>query len=359
VKRIFLKKQTEEEKEKMPPDKGSFPDFMKKEIFTQAGLLQNVILKFIKADKINFDFLKIHFDRIKRIYIASNSAFFGCAVAAGYNFEVLTDVVCVPILLSEFNCANPILDKNTLVIITAENAEERDVCLAQKRCSSSGARALLILDYAHSGGKSNSIISLDYESCALFPTANYTAKYLVLCLIALYFGEKNKVITELYVNIATKMLLSLCSKVKGVNEADYFVNSLVNQLDGRDIILTGRNVDYSTALYGETALNALCKIKARAVPCAELKFFKSEDFAVIAFVSNRELMELTLEDIKPYKDNAVIIAPGALSQSMGEYNTLITYHDSIPLFNPVISAAVLQLFFYNAAKNKNLPTDKI
>lgn len=344
--------------QKAPVDKSPFPDFMKKEIYTQSLLAQNILMRYINADKINFDFLKLNFDRTKRIYITADGALFGCAVSAGCNFEVLTDLPCVSILLSEFNCANPILDKNTLVIILAESEADSNISLAKKRCDSSGAKTVIILDNAKAQDKNSRIISLDYESMALFPTASYTAKYLVLCLLALYLGEKNKIVTELYVNIATKMLLSLCSKIKNVNETDYFINSIAGQISGRDIILTGRNVDFSSAVYGETALNFLAGEKARAVPSGELRYYKNSDAVLIAFISNRELMRLTLADIDSYKENAIVVAPNALTESIEDCPTVITYTDSIPLLNPIISSAAVQLLFYNMAKNKNLPTDK-
>ena len=95
----FLAKKKKESAVTIPPSLDSFPDFTKKEIFTQGQLIDDLLDRYIKADKISFDYLKVKIDKIKRIYIIGAGTDYSCAVFGSYNFEVLLDIISVPLAL--------------------------------------------------------------------------------------------------------------------------------------------------------------------------------------------------------------------------------------------------------------------
>lgn len=342
--RFFIRRKKEQDCLIPVADKENFSDYMRKEIFTQPELINNFLQKYINADKINFDFLKIRIDKIKRIYIAGSGEAYGAVLAGAYNFEVLADIVCVPVLLSEFNFSNPILDKSTLVIIVSGSKNDVQFKTAQKRVNNSGAKLIGIFDYDN---ESSFAVSLDFVQGATVSTASYNLRYLALAMLALYFGEKNQVVTQLYIKIATRMLITLGDRVKRVLEGEYIIKHMAEKLDGNQVILTGTNVDFATAIYGAYVLSFAFNRNVNSVPLGEIGLLQNEQKNIIAFASNENFYNLLVKSLS----DGVRITP----YNVNPKDTLaVCYDDTIPLLNPVLSTVVIQLTAYNIAKNNNL-----
>lgn len=343
--RIFIKKKKRAVHALPSADKGVFPDFMRKEIFNQPELVRRFIEKYIVAGKIDFDFLKIKIEKIKRVYITGNSADYGCVLAGTYNFEVLVDIPCIPILLSEFNFSNPVLDKSTLVLIVGSGNNEQ--CrLALKRINENSAKVIKIFNFM----PENSIgISLNINEGAEVSTAGYTLRSVALSMLALYFGEKNQIITELYVKIAAKMLESLSEKIKHILEQEYIIRQTAEKISSENLLLVGANVDFAAAVYGAYALSFAFNKDISAVPIGEISFIKGEKNNVIGFASNESFHNVLVKSV----EKCIKIIP----QNIDDISAVF-YDDTIPLFNPVLSTVVVQLMAYTIARKNNITLDK-
>lgn len=342
--KIFIKKKKHLKPILPAADKGSFPDFMRKEIFTQPELINDFCERYIRAGKINFDYLKIKTEKIKRVYITGNAADYGCVQAGAYNFEVLADIPCAPALLSEFNFSNPILDKNTLVIILSSSKDNKQCSEAVTRINESGAKAIGIFDFEP---ESSMAISINLVEKGAVSTAGYTLRYVALSLLALYFGEKNQVITELYVKIATKMLQDLGEKIKYVLENEYLIRHMAEKISSDNLILIGTNVDFASAIYGAYLLSFAFNQDVHTLPVGELCFSKTKRDNVIGFASNEHFYNILINSA----ESSIKIVPKNIG--VNEANR-IDYDDTIPLFNPVLSAVIMQLTAYNIAKKNNI-----
>lgn len=327
MKKLLAKKKKEPETVS-PPSLDSFPDFTKKEIFTQGQLIDDLLGRYIQADKINFDFLKVKIDKIKRIYIVGAGTDYSCAVFGAYNFEVLLDIIAVPIALGEFVYSNPILDKNTLVVLIGESIS------VQKRIEGSGARLIRIMDFSDS----KSDIVLNYKTLGRIPTASYSLKLTALAMLALYFGEKNQVITPLYVKIATQMLRGLKNKIKGVLSQEYIIHEIAGVLDSDRLLFTGTNVDFAVAIYaGELLQSGKCI--SSSIPLSQLNSEYRDNFSIIALASNLDFYNL-IDSADDFRLKIVSSGVSALDE-----NTL-TYDESIPLLNPILSSVAVQMIAY-------------
>lgn len=338
-KKKFLHKRKKEFILPVTEDTGDFPDFTKKEIFTQHILLQKLLNKYIKGEKINLDFLKLKPEKYKRVYLVAPYCDYGCAVAGAYNFEVLTDICAAAILLSEFNCSNPILDKSALVILFGSCRNNEETAAAIRRVKNSGARLVSVFDYDETD---KDTVSLEHNRLGEISTVNFTLKYIMCCLLALYIGEKNQVVTELYVKIAVKMLLSLPDKIHDIFRSEYYINCLKESIDNNSIVFAGCNVDFAVAIYGsylmETVLNKrFCAVALGEMNKSELKGNE------IALASNRDFYSM----IEKY-GFALKIVPEEVDDGL---ENALTYSETIPLFNPVLSAVVIQLLAYGFLNN--------
>lgn len=336
MKKFSFKRKVQEPAVKTPT-LDSFPDFTKKEIFTQGELINNLLARYIKAGKINFDYLKIKADKIKRIYIVGSGIDYSCAIFAAYNFEVLLDVISTPVSNGEFLCSNPILDKNTLIILLGE--DERIV----KKLTDTGARFVKIVDYSDD----KSAITLNYKTLGSFQSAAYSMKLTVLSLLALYFGEKNQIITSLYVKIATQMISGLEQKIKHILAYEFIINEICDNMDFDNILFTGTNVDYAISIYAARILSCIANKEIAAVPMCELNPYQRNCKSVCAFASNIDFYNLF--DINLNYQLKII----SNSVNTTDDNTIF-YDESIPLLNPILSAVVIQMISYRKLKNHPL-----
>lgn len=313
----------------MPPSLESFPDFSKKEIFTQGRLIDDLLGRYIKADKINFDFLKVKIDKVKRIYIVGAGTDYSCAVFGAYNFEVLLDIIAVPLALGEFVYSNPILDKNTLVVLIGESIS------AQKRIEGSGAKLIRIMDFSDS----KSDIVLNYKTLGRIPTASHSLKLTALAMLALYFGEKNQVITSLYVKIATQMLRGLKNKIKSILAQEYIINEIAQNLCNNRLLFTGTNVDYAVAIYAAELLQSE-KCFSASIPLGQLNSEYRNNFSIISLASNIDFYNL----IRNTDDFSLKIVSSS-AEAVDE--KVLTYDESIPLLNPILSSVIIQMIAYS------------
>ena len=326
---IFKRKKSEPVAEEITL--GSFPDFTKKEIFTQGELIDKLLSRYIKADKINFDSLKIKLNKIKRIYIVGSGTDYSCAVFGAYNLEVLADIISVPISNGEFIYSNPILDKGTLIILLG--SDDR----VEKRALASGARLLKIVDYC----EDKAHISLDCKALGEFETASYTLKLTVLAMLCLYFGEKNQVVTSLYVKIATQLLSELGNSIKQLLSHEFIINELAHTLDFDNMAVTGTNIDYAVSIYAGQLLSQFSAKNIPAIPLSELYTLKGK-YTPIAFASNSDFYSLLNTDA----DYQLIITPCDTSIT----SDTLTYDELLPLLNPILSAIPIQLIAYCKSK---------
>ncbi len=326
-------------------EKDNFPDFMRKEIFTQGDLINSFLSKYIKSQKINFNYLKIKIDKIKRAYIIGNSKDYCAALAGAYNFEVLVDIPCTAELISEFNCSNPILDKSTLVIIISRSDKDFYTKIAIDRIRHSGAKLVGVFDFCP---EYEWAISLDFESRSNISTASVSLRHIALTMLSLYLGNENEVITPLYVQIAIQMMQSLDERIKSILEDEYFIKCKAEEFEGSNLILTGANVDFASSVYGAYLMNNVTDTNVRAIPIGELDMsFIKKNQQIIAFASNKDFYNMLNRDI----DLNTVIVPANIME--GADNNLV-YPDSIPLLNPILSGVCMQLAAYHIAIDNNI-----
>lgn len=284
---------------------------------------------YVRADKIDFDFLKIKADKIKRVYAVGSGTDYACAVFCAYNMEVLLDVVCVAVTTGELVLSNPVLDKGTLVVLFGDDGAVQD------KLSGSGARLVKIVSYSDE----SQTIRLNYKTLGAFESAEYTLKLAAASLLALYLGEKREVITPLYVKIALQMLSDLPKKIKHILSQEYIIGELAGTLDYDDMVLVGSNVDYGVSLYAAMLFGTAADKYVTALPYGELKAFHKNKRRPFAIASSRDLYN-ALDSTLAYQ---LKIVP----EDIGVPDDKAFYYDgSIPLLNPLLSSVVIQLLAY-------------
>lgn len=334
---LMYKKKSKEPPELPAFEKDSFPNFMRKEIFIQGELINSFLSDYIKAQKINLNYLKIKADKIKRAYIVADIEDYCVALVGAYNFEVMADIPCNAELISEFNCSNPILDKSTLVVIVSKSDGEYHTKTALERARHSGATLVCIFDFCP---QNEHAISLGFKSHSNISTAGTTLRHIAMTMLALYLGDENEVITPMYVQIAVEMMQSLSQRIKCILEDEYFIKSKAEVLKSPNVIFTGSNVDFACAVYAAYLLGNMTNANVTAIPAGELKVLPvGENARLIAFASNKDFCNI----LSRYTRCDSMVIPANIMQNGDNF----VYPDSIPLLNPILSGVCIQLAVYN------------
>ncbi len=303
-----------------------YPNEFRRQLCTQAQLTQELISAHLKGNKILLDKLKIKTDKLRQIYIVGNSSYYPLAIWASHNFEVICDVHSSPYLLSELECSEVMLDKKTLVILLCSHEEAKGTL---ERVKKAKAEYLFIDDH------------IDKESKLKIPIGEFTLKYIMLSLIALYIGRKNQILTELYYKLAINSLKNLRANINDIMKNESYILSIADGMYAKDMIITGRNVDYATAMYIADLFSYALGCDVRSIQSGELEKIINKS-NVIAIASNDNFYS-----VLPDENYSVKIAPLSCSDSSNS----ICFQGTLPLFNPLLCAIIGQIIAYGIIYN--------
>ena len=154
----------------------------------------------------------------------------------------------------------------------------------------------------------------------------------------------------------TQELLDKQETIKQI--ASEFVNS-------RNVFFLGRGLDYALALEASLKLKEISYIHSEAYPAGELKHgtisLITEDFPVIALVTQSNLVEKMVSNIKEVKARGarvILIGRPGLEHTHDYSDREFILPDVHEDLMPLVSIVPLQLFAYYSSVLRGLDVDK-
>lgn len=303
-KKRIEKKPTKVEWDVTQAEKGGYDHFMLKEIHEQPKMISDILKTRVKGNNICFEELKIRdsiLKRINKIFIVACGTAYHAGLSGKYMIEWLARIPALSDTSSEFRYRNPIVDKNTLVIVISQSGETADTLAALRESKKKGAKVLGIVNvlgssiareadgviYTHAG-----------PEIAVASTKAYTAQLAILYLFSLYLallrgeGSPDKAgdylkelrkIPDLMEKVLKRYGDPKSSEMK--QRAQEFNREYHRRLKlyyqgdpgGRRrapnccFLFLGRNVNYPSALEGALKLKEISYINAEGYPAGEMK----------------------------------------------------------------------------------------
>lgn len=364
IKKIEINKGTAE--------KGSFSHFMLKEIYEEPIAVRQTLEAVTENGEPAFcgmPFSAEDFKTISRIYIVGCGSAYHAGLMAKYNFEKIAKVPTFAEYAGEFRYSGCVLDSNCLVIIISQSGETADSLAALKQAKTAGAKTISIVNVPEStiSKMSNyNISTLAGAEIAVATTKAFSCQLAVLNTLCLYIARKRNACTEVFSEIAVNMSLLLPKKIENViKNSDKLKNLAVKLKDMDRCFFLGRNIDYGAALEGALKLKEISYIDCVGYPASELKHgtisLIEKGTVCIGLVSSKELLAKTvsnLAEVAARGAEIIVFAAEELKEELSQFETVITFPDSIPLLTPSIEIIPLQLFAYYVANEKGLPIDK-
>lgn len=338
------------------------------EIFYCPSAVKQSISAFEKDGKLNFDYLKLSrrsIDKIEQIVLVGEGSSYNASKACKYNFDSFTDIPCFVYESSRLNDSFEQMSKNTLFIAVSHRGENSDTVECAKKAEKLGARTIAVTSNpcSYLAHICRDLINpgCDFESGEI-SCRSFLSQYVALTMFALYLGRKQSIVTELYLSVTMKMAQMISGKISSsVKSSPKAEKTAEEILDADYVFCTGLGIDCALADEAALKLRRIAGINASSYSAGEL--FASvkpllSNSVVAAFITNPDDMEKTLRPLREIKSTGakvLIITCADNEDRPYEFENVISWADSVPVFNPLPCITGFYKIAITAGEIKNRP----
>jgi glutamine---fructose-6-phosphate transaminase (isomerizing) len=365
-------------------EKTGYKHFMLKEIFEQPEVLRQIFNERIKGPgKVEFLEQKIkpsHLKKIKNIAIVACGTAYHAGLTGRYILEKLTGIPVWVDQSSEFRYRNPLVNKETLVVVISQSGETADTLAALREAKRLKAKVLAICNvlgssiareaegviYTHAG-----------PEIAVASTKAYTAQLAILFLFAYYLagikGMKNidgkEFLRDLakVPDLAEKLLKEYRHKGNEISKyAEEFQQYYLSRNNKSCFLYLARNINYPNALEGALKLKEISYISAEGYPAGEMKHgpiaLIDENPWVVCIAplaETQKKMMANMEEIRARGGIIIaIVSQGDKTLSPGKVRHIIRIPKVREIFSPLLVVMPLQLLAYYVAEEFGYDIDQ-
>ena len=353
-------------------DKGSFKDFMSKEIFEQPEVIKKCINEYV--DKIRKEINIVNFPidpkKITKVnLIACGTAYHAC-VLGKYWFEEFTNLDANVDVASEFRYRNNKIKDNELYIFVSQSGETADTIAALDFCKKNGAKTCSIVNVTESSLSRLSDLVLPIHvgpEVGVASTKAFTGQILVLLLFILKISRiRNEIKDDEYFDIV-KDIENIHSDVSLILDKKKIIDELANDfVNIRGSIFLGRGLSYPIALEGALKFKELTYLHADGYPAGEMKHgplaLIENGMPVVMIAPKDRYYEKSISNMQEViaRGGKILLISDHLEREDPHEN--IWYEIKIPKINkflsPFLTNIPLQLLAYYVALKKGHDIDK-
>lgn len=356
-------------------EKCGYDHFMIKEIHEQPKAVKGTISPRIRDGRVVLDDVNLtreYLENLKKIYIVAcgSSYYVGCL--GKYIIEKACRIPVEPILASEFRYAEPVMGKDTLVLIISQSGETADTKAALEEAKRHGARTLAIVNVVGSAIAKEAddvIYTWAGPEIAVATTKAFSTQLSVIYLITLHIAEMIGTIKEEeYQAIICELLkldqkISLCLTPEITAKIRYYAEQYFKV---RDAFFIGRNVDCGICMEGSLKLKEIAYIHSEAYAAGELKHgpisLIEEGTLVVAVATVDSLFEKTMSNVKEVRARGAEVLGITTENFETEIKKTIPSVVSVPKTHPMLQPSLtivpLQLFAYHISLLRDCDVDK-
>lgn len=257
-------------------EKGGYEHFMLKEMYEQPKAILDTFSPRIKNDRIEIEELNMtdeEIRNIRKVMIVACGSAYHAGVTAKYVFEGMARIPVEVDVASEFRYRNPILEKDTLVIVISQSGETADSLAALRESKSRGAKVLGIVNVIGSSiAREADCVMYTWAGpeIAVATTKAYSCQLIALDLLAMKFayarGEISSAELQEYIEDMKCLPEQVEMLLNNKNRIQKFAN---RYLAAKDVFFIGRGIDYAISLEGSLKLKEISYIHSEAYAAGE------------------------------------------------------------------------------------------
>ena len=353
-------------------EKGGYEHFMMKEIHEQPKVVADTLNSVLKDGEIDLSGVGLSAEEIKNIseiqIVACGSAYHVGMVGQ----YVIEDLARIPVrveLASEFRYRNPILDKNTLVIIVSQSGETADSLAALREAKLRGIKALGIVNVVGSSiarEADNVFYTLAGPEISVATTKAYSTQLIAMYTLAVQFAKiRGQISDEQYTGYIEEMQ-TLPDKIRRILEDKERIQWFASkQMNAKDVFFVGRGIDYAICMEGSLKMKEISYIHSEAYAAGELKHgtisLIEDGTLVIGVLTQSALFEKTVSNMVECKSRGAYLMG---LTTTGNYNIeesadfTVYIPETDEHFATSLAVIPLQLMGYYVSVAKGLDVDK-
>lgn len=291
------------------------------------------------------------------------------ALTAKYLIEKYAKISAYADIASEIRYANPVIDKNTLIISISQSGETADTIAAFSNEKNKGLYSIAIVNvvgstlsrmadcviYTHAG-----------PEIGVASTKTFISQLAVLYLLTFQIAKlKNKIkdneLKKLLQNM--RIIPDLIQKtLKEKNQVEKIAKKYCKQ---RDFLYYGRNINFPIALEGALKLKEISYTHAEGYPAGEIKHgpiaLIDENVPNIFVAPESKLYEKIISNIEEIKARGgkIIVITNKKNKSISKYvDDVIYIPDVFEDFYPLLAVIPMQLLAYFIGVKRGINVDK-
>lgn len=353
-------------------EKGGYEHFMMKEIHEQPKVVADTLNSVLKDGEIDLSGVGLSAEEIKNIseiqIVACGSAYHVGMVGQ----YVIEDLARIPVrveLASEFRYRNPILDKNTLVIIVSQSGETADSLAALREAKLRGIKTLGIVNVVGSSiarEADNVFYTLAGPEISVATTKAYSTQLIAMYALAVQFAKiRGQISDEQYMGYIKEMQ-TLPDKIRRILEDKERIQWFASkQMNAKDVFFVGHGIDYAICMEGSLKMKEISYIHSEAYAAGELKHgtisLIEDDTLVIGVLTQSALFEKTVSNMVECKSRGAYLMG---LTTTGNYNIeesadfTVYIPETDEHFATSLAVIPLQLMGYYVSVAKGLDVDK-
>ena len=353
-------------------EKGGFEHFMMKEIHEQPKVVADTLNSVLKDGVVDLSGVGLSAEEIRNIseiqIVACGSAYHVGMVGQ----YVIEDLARIPVrveLASEFRYRNPILDKNTLVIIVSQSGETADSLAALREAKLRGIKTLGIVNVVGSSiarEADNVFYTLAGPEISVATTKAYSTQLIAMYALAVQFAKiRGQISDEQYMGYIKEMQ-TLPDKIRRILEDKERIQWFASkQMNAKDVFFVGRGIDYAICMEGSLKMKEISYIHSEAYAAGELKHgtisLIEEGTLVIGVLTQSALFEKTVSNMVECKSRGAYLMG---LTTTGNYNIeesadfTVYIPETDEHFATSLAVIPLQLMGYYVSVAKGLDVDK-
>ncbi|MBF0216654.1 MAG: glutamine--fructose-6-phosphate transaminase (isomerizing) [Candidatus Omnitrophica bacterium] len=364
-------------------EKGGYKHFMLKEIFEQPDILRRLISKRVRKGRIFFEELSISpkdLAKIKDIAIVACGTAYHAGMVGKYILEKEVKVPAWVDQASEFRYRDPVIGKDTLVIVISQSGETADTLAGLREAKKKGATVLAVCNVLGStiAREADGIIyTLAGPEIAVASTKAYTAQIATLFLFTYYLAaikkvkghnEKNFINEIKKIPEKAESFLNAYHTKKNVlgAYAAEFHNYYLSRNNKSCFLYLARNINYPNALEGALKLKEVSYISAEGYPAGEMKHgpiaLIDENPWVVCIAVRAATYDKMISNIREIKARGGIVmtvmTEGDELAKDKSINYVIEVPDVREELSPLLVVLPLQLLAYYVAREFGYDIDK-
>ncbi|MGH4140476.1 glutamine--fructose-6-phosphate transaminase (isomerizing) [Clostridium sp.] len=354
-------------------EKGGYEHFMLKEIHEQPKAIRDTMTsRIVLGEPITLDDINITKEQIKdlnKIYIVACGTAYNAGVVGKYVIEKLARIPVELDIASEFKYRDPIMDKNTLMIVISQSGETADTMSALRLAKSKGARVIAVTNVVGSAASREAddvLYTWAGPEIAVASTKAYVTQLIAMYIIALFFAQNKETLSIEEIEEIKIAMMELPEKAEEVLKNKETVQKFTAKTYmHKDMFFIGRGLDYAVALEGSLKLKEISYIHSDAYPAGELKHgpiaLMEEGTIVIALATQEVIFDKMVSNIRELATRGAKVfafAPEGHTEIEKSVHSVTYIPKVMDILAPVISVIPLQLLAYYMAIQKGCDVDK-